>query len=175
MNVRIGLRRLLTCQRVRWTCGCWGLSYGVSFVLERAGLGSLLARVPAPLRHAYTLAVVVAGWVLFRAPTLAVAGAFLGAMAGFGHGSGVEYRLDLYGGPDVALASVAGVLASTPLVPLLARRLAGLLGGLGPARAAGALEAAAAAAEITALAGVFVASAAAVAASTYNPFIYFRF
>src|SRR5439155_118691 len=37
------------------------------------------------------------------------------------------------------------------------------------------LEVAAAAAEVAALAAVFVASGAAVAASTYNPFIYFRF
>jgi len=158
-----------------WTFVVWGLFHGAFLVLERAGLGSRLACLPAPLRHAYTLAVVVVGWVLFRAPTLAVAGAFLGAMAGFGHGSGLEYRLDLYGGPDVALAVVAGVLASTPLVPLLAHRVADAVGRLRPARAAVGLEVAAAAAGVAALAAVFVASGAAVAASTYNPFIYFRF
>ena len=158
-----------------WTFVVWGLFHGAFLVLERAGLGSRLARLSAPLRHAYTLAVVVVGWVLFRAPTLAVAGAFLAAMAGFGHGSGLEYRLDLYGGPDVALAVVAGVLASTPLVPLLARRVADAVGRLRPGRAAVGLEVAAAAAEVAALAAVFVASGAAVAASTYNPFIYFRF
>src|SRR4029077_2862253 len=48
----------------------WGLYHGVFLVLERAFLGKLLERLPGLVRHAYTLLVVMVGWVFFRADTL---------------------------------------------------------------------------------------------------------
>ena len=44
----------------------------------------------SPVRHLYTLLVVSAGWVLFRADTMPQAVAFLRAMAGLGTGQGLS-------------------------------------------------------------------------------------
>ena len=53
-----------------WTFIVWGAWHGLFLVLEHAGLGDLLERAWRPLRHAYVLAAVVSGWVLFRCDTL---------------------------------------------------------------------------------------------------------
>ena len=50
-----------------WTFVFWGAYHGVLLCLQRA-LGERLAAVPAALRQAATFALVVVGWVLFRAP-----------------------------------------------------------------------------------------------------------
>ena len=156
-----------------WTFVVWGLFHGGVLVIERLGLSGKVAALPRPLAHAYTLLLVMIGWVLFRAESLGQAGAFLRAMAGGGARSavdGVGYYLD----PGVALAIAVGVVGSTPWLPAAAAAWARwreratrgvpLLG-----------QAATDLAAHVALAGVFVLSILRVASGTYNPFIYFRF
>ena len=158
-----------------WNFVVWGLFYGSFLVVERWGLGSALARAWTPLRHAYTLAVVLVAWVFFRADSLSHAMSYLQAMIGLGSGTGVEFNFDLYFSPGLALVMAAGCLGSTPLVASLSRwcgervvkarsewNAAVWEGSLGFARAA-------------ALMLILTASAAMMLASTYNPFIYFRF
>lgn len=48
----------------------WGLFYGVFLVAERVGLGVKLAKLPNMIQHIYTLAIVLIGWVFFRANNL---------------------------------------------------------------------------------------------------------
>src|SRR4029450_9771467 len=67
-----------------WTFIVWGAYHGVFLVIERLGLGPVIERAWWPLRHAYTLAVVMIGWVFFRADTLTHAGGFLRSMFGVG-------------------------------------------------------------------------------------------
>ena len=50
----------------------WGLWHGVGLIANRAWAGSGLT-LPAPLAWIVTFLFVVAGWVLFRAPTFDVA------------------------------------------------------------------------------------------------------
>ena len=64
-----------------WNFVAWGLFHGAFLVIERMGLGKLLASLPAAFGHVYTLAVVLVGWVFFRAETLGQAIEFLRAMA----------------------------------------------------------------------------------------------
>lgn len=45
----------------------WGLWHGFFLVLERLGLKRLLERLPVFLARAYTIVVVISGWVFFRA------------------------------------------------------------------------------------------------------------
>src|SRR5262249_39710822 len=120
----------------------------------------------------YLLLVVVIGWVLFRADTLAHAGRYLSAMFGFGSGTGLLVRASEFLEPDVIVATAIAVIGSAPLVPSLIERRERL-------RAAGAGGAAvyvvARLAACAALFGLFVGSAAWLASGTYNPFIYFRF
>ena len=56
-----------------WTFVLWGVWHGAFLVIERLGLGSLLARIPAWLRWLYALLAVMGGWVLFRAADLPTA------------------------------------------------------------------------------------------------------
>jgi alginate O-acetyltransferase complex protein AlgI len=146
----------------------WGLYFGVFLILERA-LSGRMPRLPAPLRHAYALAVVLVGWVIFRSPDLTYAGDFLLAMVTPGLREGyvrVLYSLE----PGMLAIFGAAIVFSTPLAARLAaaamRRQETSGQPLSLAR-----EWALAGAVVS----TFVVSLSFVVSSTYNPFIYFRF
>jgi alginate O-acetyltransferase complex protein AlgI len=69
-----------------WTFVAWGAYHGAFLSLERVLARSGFTIGGGPGR-AYTFFVVLLGWVLFRAPSMAVAKEFMGAMAGRGSGS----------------------------------------------------------------------------------------
>ena len=152
-----------------WTFVVWGLYHGAFLVLERLGVSTLLARVPRPARHLYTLLVVMVGWVFFRADSITAAGGMLRAMAGASPALPTPYGVAWYLTPEVVLAMVAGVAGSLPLWPAIAARLARTSGEssrLAPLPSA---------LTCAALVVIFAGCAMLIAARTYNPFIYFRF
>ena len=69
----------------------------------------------------YALAVVMIGWVFFRAETLPGALAFLKAMAGLSPAAPTMYTVRWYLTPELWLALAAGAIGSAPIVPALAR------------------------------------------------------
>jgi alginate O-acetyltransferase complex protein AlgI len=150
----------------RWTFVAWGLFHGSFLVLERLGFQKVLDGWWAPARHVYVLLVLAVGWVLFRAESLSGAGAILGAMSGFGHGTNVEYHPYLYLDTALALALAVGVVGSMPVLPLLSRWERSIYPPLGLAAEMG---------DVALLALVLLASCMALSAGTYNPFIYYRF
>jgi alginate O-acetyltransferase complex protein AlgI len=152
-----------------WTFVVWGAWHGLFLMLEHGGLGDVLDRVWRPLRHAYALAAVVGGWVLFRCESLVHAGAFYAALGGGGAPTHVKYPLLMYLDPLVATTLVAAVIGAMPVGRALASaidRTAPKRRGIGTIALFG---------EWSWLALVLIASCAALAAGTYNPFIYFRF
>ncbi|MCY4119736.1 MAG: hypothetical protein OXG72_02300 [Acidobacteria bacterium] len=102
-----------------WPLLLWGAWHGTAVALERTRWGSLLAGLPAPLRHGYVLVVVTAGWILFRADTLTDAGVFVQALAGLGASPSLNNPLPLTGG--VQLALLVGAVAAVPLLPAVSR------------------------------------------------------
>lgn len=72
-----------------WNYVFWGIWYLVFLLIEKFVLGERLSSIPRAFRHLYTMLVVIAGWVFFRAPSLPRAAAMLGSMAGLGSGSGI--------------------------------------------------------------------------------------
>jgi alginate O-acetyltransferase complex protein AlgI len=157
-----------------WSFVVWGLWHGLFLVVERLGLDRRLEAAWRPLRHAYTLAVVMAGWVFFRADSLAGALAYLRALAGVSPGAPTAYAPGFFLTNDVALALVAGAIGAMPLVPWFAGWREGWAAPApGIARVAGdwALGLASAAAQV----GLLVLCCLQIAAGTYSPFIYFRF
>jgi len=152
-----------------WTFVVWGVWHGVFLIAEHAGLGGVLDRAWRPLKHAYALAAVVGGWVLFRCDTLAHAGAFYAAILGGGVASSALYPLPMY---LDALAATTLVVAAIGAMPV-GRTIGAFLDRAASSRAW--VASAGAALECGWLALVLVASYAALAAGTYNPFIYFRF
>jgi alginate O-acetyltransferase complex protein AlgI len=65
-----------------WTFVVWGLYHALLIVLERAGLEAAVKRLPVPLRHAYLMVLVMAGWVILRSETLSGAQVFFRALVG---------------------------------------------------------------------------------------------
>ncbi|MDT5156266.1 MAG: alginate O-acetyltransferase complex protein AlgI [Acidobacteriota bacterium] len=157
-----------------WNFVVWGMFHGVFLVLERMGLVKALERVPAPVRHAYALLVVLVGWVFFRAETLPRAVGYLGAMAGLTAGAEPMFRPSFLLNGEVLLVLAVGLVGSMPALPALKERMERVAGRL--TGAAGYIfEGVWRAVHAAALALVFFAAATQSAAATYNPFIYFRF
>ena len=102
-----------------WPLLLWGAWHGAAVALERTPWGTMLARTPAPFRHAYVVVVVTAGWVLFRADSLTDAVVFVQALAGFGAAPSLNHPLPLTGG--VQLALVVGAVAAVPVLPAVSR------------------------------------------------------
>lgn len=63
-----------------WNFVIWGLFHGLFLILERIGLERILSKLPKPLAWAYTMVVVLVGWVFFRIEHFADASAFIGRM-----------------------------------------------------------------------------------------------
>jgi alginate O-acetyltransferase complex protein AlgI len=159
-----------------WQFIVWGLYHGSFLMLERFGFGRLLAAAPRLLRHAYALAVVMVGWVFFRAEDLGQAAHYLGRLVQPG----------AVGAPDVALAILLnaqtwtallmGSVLAGPVLPWLLERLriphAEAPRPATPPR----LDTRGVHALPTPLlAAGFALSVAFLAGSTLNPFLYFRF
>jgi alginate O-acetyltransferase complex protein AlgI len=154
-----------------WNFVVWGLFHGSFLVLERLGLAEAIKHLWKPIRHAYLLAVVMIGWVFFRAESLPAAVEFLKALTGARAVTPTPYALQWYLTPELWLALATGAIGSMPIVPALARwrdGLSGLDAGRDFVPRLSAIGA-------TALVLLLVASIMQIAARSYNPFIYFRF
>ena len=157
-----------------WNFVVWGLWHGLFLVLERLAHKVPVRRLPGagPLAwpiwpHAYTLAVVMIGWVFFRAANLTYAAGFLGALFGARPLQTTPYTVSWYLTSELWLALIFGVVGSTPWVPTLASSI--------QRRQRPWVFATTEALSVAALIALLVVSIMQVAAGTYNPFIYFQF
>jgi len=148
-----------------WNFIIWGLWHGLFLSLERIpALALRLERTPRVIRTGYALAVVLIGWVFFRAPTLEHALAYLGRMfAPAPQGDLLLGTFDLITWRSLAVIAVAFAL-SLPLWPKL-RDGARRAGSRDPLRWASSAY----------VAAVMLLSFAAMAAQENSPFLYFRF
>ena len=150
-----------------WTFVAWGLWHGLFLVLERAGLGRVLARTPAPVAWAYAFLVVVLGWVLFRSATFAGAVSVWRGMAGLnGVAAGLGPELTPIWSRGLGLLMAAALVLSIVRLrpPRAPERLA-------PERLAPIRDLAQNAAVVALLALCLLA----VAGGGYSPFLYYRF
>jgi len=155
-----------------WTFLIWGVYHGVFLTLEHWGLEAALQRLPRPFRIAYVWVVVLVGWVFFRASSLPHALAYLKAMAGWQLATAnADAWFDTWN-RETALSMCFAVPLSLGLRQLLAKH-AGRLFSVGASSEAGAVGAGTASQLL--LGALFYLSVLALAGSTYNPFIYFRF
>ncbi|MBI5293988.1 MAG: MBOAT family protein [Chloroflexi bacterium] len=110
---------------VKPTFIAWGLWYGIFLVIESLGFGRWLSRAWRPLRHIYTLTVVMAGWVFFRASSLGFAWGFFRRLAGNVNGL---RPLPFYTTTplpfletSILLALAVGILFSMPISSMVAQ------------------------------------------------------
>ena len=144
-----------------WNFVAWGLYYGVLLIVEKYVLGGWLKQVPGVLRRMVTLFLVLVGWVIFRMETLpgilaVLQGLFVSPFTGL-----AAYLSGQAGVLENTFWLLPAVLGCLPWSQWIRRRMGDrplypyLSGGYALA--------------------VYALSIALLMASTYNPFIYFRF
>ena len=142
-----------------WNFLLWGLYFFALLLLEKLFLLRCLERAGALIGHLYTMLLVVIGWAIFAIEDFSQLGRYLAVMFGFGgvplYDAVCIYYLRSYG---VVLLLCA--LCSTPLLKraylALGRKAQQVIG-------------------IAAVVCAMLLCTAYVVASTYNPFLYFRF
>ncbi len=142
-----------------WTFVVWGLYHGLFLILEQTILN--VGKWPRFLRHFYTLLVVLIGFVIFRSATFAQALVFLRSMFLFHPTTGIGARqLMVLLTPTTWFMFVVCIVASTPIAKFIRtydqKRIGNSL-SYGIAIV------------------LWFACLFSLAATAYNPFIYFRF
>ncbi|MGM9581622.1 MAG: MBOAT family O-acyltransferase [Anaerovibrio sp.] len=146
-----------------WTFVLWGMWHGLFIVLERfAGIKTLSDGKYVVLRHIYTIFVFVIGWTMFRADSVSEGIGFIGTMLGIVQPEAVAFTADYYLQANHLTVFIVAIIGS---VPIFGRFLEFLQGGQWYKNAIYDIF----------IIGVLVLSMASLSASTYNPFIYFRF
>ncbi len=153
-----------------WNFVIWGLIHGVFLMFERSGLSTFMVRLWSPIRHIYTLLIVLVAWVFFRAETLPFALRYLKVMFGIGKPFHSIYSLEYFITYETILALIFGVLFSLPVYIFFAQALnkyaesdmaKQLICYYCP--------------KFIIVSTLMMLSVLKISSSTYNPFIYFRF
>ncbi len=144
----------------QWTFVLWGAYHGLALTAEKLFWLQAGARLPALMRTALTLLLVMLGWVIFRSATLEQMTAYFGALFHPGRAGRIIYVT-----ADIWLALGAGAaFALAPGLPALIRRR-----DAGRGRMAWRVTAAWSVAAF----GLFAVGKAVTV--TFQPFVYFRF
>ncbi len=143
-----------------WNFVLWGLYYFALLVIEKTFLLRLLERAPKFLRHIYSMAAIIFGWLLFVIEDASSIGAYLSRMFG---GTGVfATQITVYELVRNLVFLAILILASTPAPKKLWYKL---YSKGTPWRIVQSVVCAIA----------FVLCIAYLVDSSYNPFLYFRF
>lgn len=143
-----------------WNFVAWGLYYGLILILEKYFLSRVMERLPAVIRHIYSLVLVLIGWVFFFSPTLGGAVDYIQLMFGVG-ANGLVDSEGLYLLTTNLLLLILLVIGSTPIVHRVYERV---MAGRGKILA-----------NCVVYAAMFLLCIAYLVTETYNPFLYFRF
>ena len=144
-----------------WNFVIWGLWHGLFNIVEKlTGWHRVENKKVAPLQHIYMLFIVILGWVVFRSDNLYYAIDYIKNMFGVLQGVQEAYKFSYYIDNIEIIALIAAILCAMPIFRncLLLPRNKFVHIGLN-----------------LWMLILFLLSASSIAASTYNPFIYFRF
>lgn len=145
-----------------WNFIVWGLYYGIILLIEKYVINDALTKLPAIVRHIYSLVLVMIGWVFFFSPDLGSAVHYLGMMFGAGGIPFCDERALYYLFSNWLL----WLMAAAGSAPFLFRLYQKLTRRSKEARAA----------VNTVCYGVLLFLCIAyLVTETYNPFLYFRF
>ncbi|MBR6633419.1 MAG: MBOAT family protein [Clostridia bacterium] len=144
-----------------WNFVAWGLYFGVILILEKLFILKLLERLPRVFGHLWAILLFVYGWVIFALEDMGDILSYTKALFG---GNGVAFDTQsLYLLLNFALLLTIALVASTPLCKKLFEGLEKRL-----PKTAYALSL------VLVVMGILL-SVIYVMASSYNPFLYFRF
>lgn len=151
-----------------WGFLLWGLWHGAFILIERVIKNKKPDwRLPSVLSWAYTMLVVMIGWVLFKLVDLSATISYLKVMFGIEQAEFIRYGLSWYLNGRVLTVLLLAILCCFPWKKSLCGKI--------PAVDRFCQGQAFAIAKRLCLLGVLFISFLLIANSTYNPFIYFRF
>lgn len=137
----------------------WGVYYGVILIIEKFILKNLLEKLPAVLKHIYTILIFMFGWVIFYFDDMAQMGRFFVSLFNFGDGLIGDDALVIL--CRYAFILVIAIIASTPLAATVYNKIKDTKYAFVP--------------ETLFCVFILVAATAAIVTQSYNPFLYFRF
>jgi alginate O-acetyltransferase complex protein AlgI len=151
-----------------WTFIAFGAWHGIFIVLERSGFEKILARVPVFLRNGYVWIIYMTGNIIFSSPDMGYAARFISAL--FTGAADTQYSdIWLYIHSELWFVMALGILFHYPVAEMFLQRFRErwtknkTIFGTGRW------------ALWSTYMLLLVLCMAAMAGSTYNPFIYFRF
>ena len=139
-----------------WNYLFWGLYFFCLLILEKLVLSKWLEKLPKFVRHLYVMVMVLVSWAIFALEDLGQLGSYLRVMAGLNGGPLVNGQT-LYHLRNFLPVLVIAAVGSTPLAAKLWSRMQNKV------------------IRIAVLVLGLILCTAYVVASTYNPFLYFRF
>lgn len=145
-----------------WNFVAWGLYYGVILIFEKVFLLKIIEKMPKVVRHLYTMFLVIIGWVLFSFDSFKKGAEFIAGMFGLG-GYSVINKEFIYLLLNNLVLLIILVVASTDVPKRWIEKLAAKDKPIFKVTGIILLEV---------ILGICVAY---LVASTYNPFLYFRF
>ena len=142
-----------------WNYLLWGLYFFALLMAEKFLLGRYLKKAPAAVGHIYTMFLVLVSWAIFALEDFGHLTAYLKVMFGLGGVPVADAALGYYLRSYLPVLLLCGV-SSTPLGAVVYRKLS--------------VRQQQVATTVLVIAGLLICTAYLVA-STYNPFLYFRF
>ena len=152
-----------------WNFVLWGLWFFLFLMLERLVLKRWLEKLPV-LSNLYLLLVVLVGWVIFRFSDIRLGFALVRSMFGCSGNALTSFTADMQLQSHIFLLVVA-VIASTPVMKLLRRRVEDFAHSRGGALGIGWDVLMYSVIPVVLL----LISTACLVGDSYNPFIYFQF
>mgnify|MGYP005610925209 FL=1 len=105
-----------------WNFVIWGLLHGTFLVIERIGFKKILEKIWSPIRHLYTLLIVLVAWVFFRTETLPDALTFIKTMFFMGgDGENSLYLTKFQDWINIS-AFIIAILTTTPIFSKISER-----------------------------------------------------
>ena len=147
-----------------WNFIFWGLFHGLFLIMERSKFFNI-QKWPVVLQHFYVLAVVIMGWVFFRAETMTEAFQYIRSMAGFNEGDNVNALIyvNAYSITILILAIIFSMPTRRFANAYVKKSTSTYFGNLYPTGI------------YFFYIALFMLTLIELAQSSYNPFIYFRF
>jgi alginate O-acetyltransferase complex protein AlgI len=159
-----------------WNFVVWGMFHGVLLLTERLWLRRPLETAPRALASAYTLVMVMIGWVFFRAENLDAAVHFLAKMASLHQLYVPLPASSVLMGTQFWAAMAIGAILAFPTIAAVSRKWNRPYYGRSATIAEERLDTLHVhAIPVTLLVIGFVLSMASLAGTSLNPFLYFRF
>lgn len=140
-----------------WNFMAWGLYFGILLILEKNYILKVLEKLPAFMRHLYTMILVIISWAIFACDSLRDGVTYIGKMFGIGS-TGIVDNYSLYQLTSYGVVFLILIVGSTKWPVTIFNKIKGK--------------------EIVLniyLLIVMLLSIAYIVEASYNPFLYFRF